>query len=308
MGYTVVSFGEVLWDLFPTGPVLGGAPFNFAYRLTSLGDRGLMASRLGRDDRGRAAFVRMAELGMDASLIQWDSARPTGTVAVSFDARGSPDYHIVPDVAYDFIEPSPELLTAAAGADCVCFGTLAQRRPVSRAACARLLADFRGRFTLLDLNLRRDCWTEESVRSSVAAARVLKLNDGEMESLARIYGLAPGPLPETAAKLMGLTSIEVLVVTLGEGGAFALSRGSSGVYAPAFSTALVDTVGSGDAFTAGFIHGLLDGKDLLWCVRHGNALGALVAGQRGATQPLAGGEIAAMLSGGRERPPDLRFA
>jgi fructokinase len=308
VGYTVVSFGEVLWDLLPSGPVLGGAPFNFACRVTSLGDRGLMASRLGRDERGHEAFALMGGLGMDTSLIQWDESRPTGTVTVTLDAGGSADYHIIPDVSYDFIELTDALRAAVQSADCVCFGTLAQRRPVSHDTLAGMLGSFRGRLTLLDLNLRPDCWTAGSVRSSVSAAKVLKLNDGEMETVAGIYGLAAGSLREKAAALLGCTALEVVVVTLGEGGAFALSRAGDSVYVPAFSTRLVDTVGSGDAFTAGFIHGLLDGRDLHWCVRHGNALGALVAGQRGATQTLDPRAVQAMLSGGAVRPADPRFA
>jgi fructokinase len=307
MGYTVVSFGEVLWDLLPSGPVLGGAPFNFAYRLTSLGDRGLMASRLGRDERGRAAFSLMGELGMDRSLIQWDDGRPTGTVLVTLDAAGSPDYHIVPDVAYDFMDPAPELMSASASADCICFGTLAQRRAESRAALRGALAGFRGRCVLLDLNLRRDCWTPQSVRSSVEAAGVLKLNDAELNVLAGIYELGDRGIPGQARRLLERTRLTTVVVTLGEGGAYALSGGGDSAYAPAFATTLVDTVGSGDAFTAGFIHGLLEGWPLSRCVTNGNALGALVAGQRGATQPLAGAEITAMLSG-KKRPADPRFS
>jgi fructokinase len=243
---------------------------------------------------------------MDTSLIQWDPGHPTGTVVVTFDPRGGPEYQIVPEVAYDFIQPTDELLGAARTADCLCFGTLAQRRPDSRAALRRALSSFGGRFRLLDLNLRPDCWTPESVRSSIAAADVLKLNDGEMDAVASLYGF-DGPFLRLARELLDRTRLELLVVTLGEGGAFALPRAGAPVYAPAFAAQVVDTVGSGDAFTAGFIHGLLEGKGLLDCVRYGNALGAIVAGQRGATQPLPAGEAEALLSTGALRPPDPRF-
>ena len=87
MSFTVLAYGEVLWDLLPTGPVLGGAPFNLVYRVETLGDRGLMASRLGRDEWGRKALGIIRDLGMDTGLIQWDPERPTGTVEVSFDAK-----------------------------------------------------------------------------------------------------------------------------------------------------------------------------------------------------------------------------
>src|SRR6185503_11797672 len=101
---TVLSFGETLWDLLPSGPVLGGAPFNFAYRINSLGDRGFIVSRLGRDGYGRKALDQLTALGMDASHLQLDNHHPTGTVQVSLDEKRNPEFFIVPEVAYDFIE------------------------------------------------------------------------------------------------------------------------------------------------------------------------------------------------------------
>ena len=102
--FTIVAYGEVLWDLLPTGPVLGGAPFNFACRAAGLGDRSVMVSRLGRDERGKSAMKRISELGVETARIQWDDERPTGTVPVTLDARGIPDYFITPDAAYDRIK------------------------------------------------------------------------------------------------------------------------------------------------------------------------------------------------------------
>src|SRR5262250_2640973 len=110
---TVVSFGETLWDLLPTGPVLGGAPCNLAFRINSLGERGVVVTRLGRDDLGRRAFDLLAGQGMETRQIQWDDAHATGTVPVQVDSKGVPDFTILKDVAYDYIEPSDELLALA---------------------------------------------------------------------------------------------------------------------------------------------------------------------------------------------------
>mgnify|MGYP000032264469 CR=1 FL=1 len=127
MRKTILSFGEILWDLLPGGAKLGGAPFNFACRAGHLGDRAVMVSRLGRDQPGKEAFDQIRSLGMETIGVQWDDDHPTGTVEVSFDADGNPDYVIIPDVAYDYTEATDELIALAASADCVCFGTLAQR-------------------------------------------------------------------------------------------------------------------------------------------------------------------------------------
>jgi len=132
MQKTVLSFGEALWDLFPSGPALGGAPFNFACRVNSLGDRGIIISRIGRDDYGRKALEQIAAFGMDVSCLQREDRHPTGTVKVRLDDQGNPDFLIVPEVAYDFIGVTEELLELARAADCLCFGTLVQRAPTSR--------------------------------------------------------------------------------------------------------------------------------------------------------------------------------
>ncbi|GAJ16927.1 unnamed protein product, partial [marine sediment metagenome] len=99
MKKTILAFGEVLWDILPSCTVLGGAPFNFAYRANSLGDLGLMISRLGRDELGSKTCDQIVQLGLDTRLIQWDDQFPTGTVQVSFDEQNNPDYFITPEVA-----------------------------------------------------------------------------------------------------------------------------------------------------------------------------------------------------------------
>ncbi len=132
MGFTIVAFGEALWDLLPTGPVLGGAPLNFAYRVNSLGHRSIIVSRLGKDDLGEKAREQIVTLGMDDTCLQWDDAYPTGTVEVYFDEDKNPDYTIIENVAYDYIESSANLENIVKSADCLCFGTLAQRNTVSR--------------------------------------------------------------------------------------------------------------------------------------------------------------------------------
>jgi fructokinase len=307
MAYRFVAFGEVLWDLLPSGRVLGGAPFNFASRVASIGDRGIMISRVGDDELGREAVAAMRGLGMDVRCIQRDRRRPTGTVPVSLDAAGTPVFTIIQNVAYDAIEDAAGAKAAVAGADCFCFGTLIQRSPVSARTLGRLLGRFRGRLRMLDLNLRRDCWTTGSVKSSIERADVLKLNDTEAATIAPLYGLESLPLPEFPAALLAKTRLSHVVVTLGPHGAFAVSRADA-VFDPAFAVDVVDTVGSGDAFTAGFAHGLLAGWPLARAVRYGNALGACVAGQRGATGPVSPDDVDRLLRENRRLEADSRFA
>ena len=289
---TVLSYGETLWDLLPDGAVLGGAPFNFAYRVGSLGDCAVMASRLGRDDLGNSAFSQITALGMDTALIQWDEERPTGTVQVSLDARGNPDFHIVPDVAYDRIAMNAALARAAASADCLCFGTLIQRAETSRSTLYELLAASPRSLKFLDINLRKNCFTEETVARSLDEADILKLNDAEARQIARVFSLRESGYAALSREVMDRWSLSHCLVTFGERGALVSSRDGGQVYVPGYRVKVADTCGSGDAFAAGFIHAHLAGRPLLECCALANVMGAIVATQKGATAPLANADIA----------------
>jgi fructokinase len=249
-----------------------------------------MVSRVGRDDLGVRALQVVKELQLETGYLQRDPDHPTGTVEVSFDEKRNPEYRIIPNVAYDFIELTAQLRELAAGADCLCFGTLIQRREDSRSTLHRLLDDFSGLFALLDINLRPDCYTRQSIQESIRKADILKLNDGEAQLLGKIYEVPQGevgPDPSVFADvLFGRSDLRYIVVTLGERGAFAACRDGVKVYHPAFSVQLRDPVGAGDAFTAGFLDGLLNEQSLSESCRLASAAGALVAAQEGATQPL----------------------
>lgn len=280
----MLSFGETLWDLLPSGPALGGAPCNLAVRVNDAGGRGLLVTRLGRDALGDRALERLRERGLDVRLVQRDDARPTGTVPVRVDAAGVPDFTILPDVAYDRIEAAGEALAAAATADAVAFGTLAQRAAVSRASLGRLLDAAPRALKFLDLNLRRDCWTRETVEASLGRADVLKLNEAEERRLGELFGL-PGEGLALRRAIADRWSLDAVVVTLGERGAAAV-RGDETAESPAPPVKVVDTCGSGDAFAAAFLLAHLEGRPLREALDRGNAMGARVAAQAGATEPL----------------------
>ena len=301
MPHTIVSFGETLWDLLPAGRMLGGAPFNFVYRVNCLGDRGLIVSRLGEDDLGREAFGRIAALGMETTFIQWDPEHPTGTVQVRFDAEGQPDYYIVPDAAYDYVEATDALLDLAGRAECLCFGTLAQRAARSRAALTAMLDAAGDATKLLDLNLRKQCYTTRTVRDSLDKAEVVKLNDDEALAVARMLGLSTSSLPEMLEGIIGACGLRCCVITLGPRGALAGGADSTAVYVPGYQVEVVDPVGSGDAFTAAFIHHYLRGRPLSECCRWGNVWGAMVAASAGGTVPLGPDDAEKFLSSGPAR-------
>jgi fructokinase len=201
-------------------------------------------------------------------------------------------------VAFDAIEPEDRTLELVRRADCLCFGTLIQRAPVSRKTLEVLLDAFKGRFTLLDINLRRSCYTPETIRFSLGKANILKMNEDEAPEMAGLYCLPAGGLDAIASGLVEKADLDYCLITLGARGVFAASRTGEKHYLPTYAVSPLDSCGSGDAFTAGFIHALLSGQSLEDCCRFGNALGALVSGQQGATQPVTGAQIQALLAEG----------
>lgn len=301
MTKTVLAYGETLWDLLPSGAVLGGAPFNFVYRVNSLGDRGVIVTRLGRDEPGRKALAQIEGLGMATDFVQWDDEAPTGTVEVDLSDPDRPDFTIVPGVAYDRIEPTDALMAAAAGADCVCFGTLIQRAPRSRATLGQALAAAQQAVKLLDINLRRDCYSRETVKQSLREADVLKLNDDEARELGRMFDVPGDDVPAFADRAMRDWGLSHCVVTFGGRGAYGASAGGERVHVPGYRVEVADACGSGDAFTAGFIRRLLRGRPLAECCELGCALGAMVAAQVGATVPITPQEVAQFMAGRHER-------
>ncbi len=291
MAKTVFAFGEILWDLLPTARVLGGAPFNFVYRVHSLGNTGYIVSSLGSDELGKEAREAVVGLGLDTTYLQTDKKHPTGTVNVFFDAHNNPDYYIVPGVAYDHVRLTDALLSAVRGADCLCFGSLAQRSPQSRETVRALIEEARGVLKLFDINMRKECYNKEIVLYSLGKADILKLNEDEAKELGAMLGIPAGTIPEFCSQIVQSQSLKYCVVTLGPKGAFAASNTGEQVYAPGYKVDLVDSLGSGDAFSAGFVDRILSGASLREACEYGNMLGAVVATQKGATQPIGRKDI-----------------
>lgn len=298
---TILCFGEILWDILPGGTVLGGAPFNVALRLHSLGNRSLMVSRLGRDELGRRAGDQLRDWGLTTDHIQWDDRRATGTVQVSLDAQGSSQFNIVPDVAYDFIELSAGLLDGAARAGCLCFGTLAQRTGDSRQTLRELLDASPESLKVLDLNLRKDCYSNEIIEESLKRADVLKLNLDEAHFLAELLEISSDSLSSFCATVIDECELTCCVVSLGQHGVFASTADGRRAYAPGYQIRVADTCGSGDALTAGFIHKFLRHRPLDECCEFGNQLGAIVATQTGATVPITDADVHAFRAASHPR-------
>jgi fructokinase len=283
----VLAFGEALWDLLPDGAVLGGAPLNFAYRLNSLGTETKPVSCLGRDQLGQKAMDKIQTLGVTCDCIFMTSEKPTGQVHVQFDESGQPFYTIQEDVAYDIIPFHEKVKIVVSKATVICFGTLAQRQVVSRDTLTSMLDMAQEALIIFDINLRQRHYTKEIIISSLQRANICKLNDEELVYLDSLLDLKCESLTTAACHIIRLFNLDLVIVTLGAKGAMAVTNTEESFIEEGYSAKTGgDPCGAGDAFTAGFIHLYLQNKNIRKALRFGNAMGALVAGQKGATVPI----------------------
>lgn len=288
----IVCFGEVLWDLLPTGKIAGGAPMNVAYQTNNLGMQSRMVSRLGNDEPGRELIAFLQGKGISTNLVQTDPSAPTGIVNVSLDDKGVPSYEIVQPAAWDFIEAQPAVLQTLREADALVFGSLACRSEQTRNTLLQLLET--APLRVFDVNLRAPYYDQKLLEKLLQESNFVKVNDVELAILAAWYGLR-GDEPEQMEALRARFGFERIVVTKGEHGAACL--GTSGYCStPGISVQVQDTIGSGDAFLSGFLSRMFAGNDDQTCLRFANALGALTATKPGGTPNITQAEIQALLS------------
>jgi fructokinase len=294
---TAIVFGEALVDEFPSGPVVGGAPFNVARHLAAFMAPPLVITRIGDDRNGVAVRAEFERFVMPEGGLQLDPMEETGRVVVERvgERMGQGPGHrftILPRQAYDFIDPQAALASIAGmRADVVYFGTLAQRGARSRDALAAVLAATPAtRF--LDLNLRAGQVDEPIVGAALAAADIVKVNEEELQALFQWYfQIGPDDAPLSTEEvhascraLMDRFSLEGLIVTLGHRGSVYFGPGELLVAnrdnpAPPF---VIDTVGAGDAFAAIFLLGRARGWPLVATLARANEFAGAICAVTGA--------------------------
>jgi fructokinase len=286
MTHAIIAVGEVLWDLLPAGKQLGGAPANFTYQCRCLGADARLVTRVGDDPLGREARERFGLLGLPTATVQVDPESPTGTVAVALDDDGQPRFTIREHVAWDRIAADEAAIAMAAGADAVCFGTLAQRCKPSRRAIRALVAATRpDALRIFDVNLRPPFVDRDVIEDSLELAGALKLNHHELHELAAMFGL-PSGVREAMAELARRFDLSPVALTRGDRGSLLLADGVWSDH-PGRPVAVCDTIGAGDAFTATLVVGLLDGRPLDEINRHANEVAALVCSRPGGMSSVA---------------------
>lgn len=288
----IVGLGELLFDIINDKPVLGGAPVNFAIQahqvLRRHGYQGAVAVRIGNDALATEARVKLKQFGLNTEFIQDDADRPTGTALVHRDAGGH-RFEIVEDVCWDHFQWNSQLESLIANAAVVCFGTLGQRSQQSRQTIRKFVELANHALRVFDVNIRQHYYDDDVIRHGCTNADILKLNEEELPLVATAMKVAPASSDLlTCESLRTTAGLSHVVFTRGERGTTIISAAgvTTGEAVKIAENTLSDSVGAGDACTAGIVAGTLLNFPITKTVQLANSLGAYVASHQGATPGL----------------------
>lgn len=286
----IVGLGEILWDVLPEGKKLGGAPANFAWHMCQFGLNGCAVSAIGDDRLGEEILDRLAEKNMYVCLEK--TPYPTGSVIVELDDEGVPRYDIKQGVTYDNLPWTKNIEEIARETRAVCFGSLAQRNPVSRETIYHFLDTMPSReetLRIFDINLRQEFYSKEVIRDSLRRCNILKINDEELVTISRMFGYPGIDLENKCWIILAKYNLKMLILTCGVNGSYVFTPGVvSFQHTPKVKVA--DTVGAGDSFTAAFCASILKGMSIPEAHERAVKVSAYVCTQNGA-MPILPAEL-----------------
>ena len=285
---SVVSFGEVLWDLFPTHKKIGGAPLNVALRMNSLGAETTIISRVGADEDGNEIISFINDQDVSSDAIQIGEDYKTGVVNVMINEKGNASYDIHYPSSWDKITPTKEMDEKVSESDAFVFGSLICRDEVSRSTLYALLD--KAKYKVLDANLRAPYYTADILYELMLKADFIKLNDEELYEISQQLESPYNSFEQNIKFIAEKTNTKHVCVTKGAFGAVLYYNGKF-YYNSGYFIKVVDTVGAGDSFLASLIVKLLRGKSPQKSLNYACAIGALVAGHEGANPKISEKEI-----------------
>jgi fructokinase len=277
----ILSFGEIIWDVYPDKNYIGGAPLNFAAHASREGADTYLLSAVGNDELGCKAMELIKKFGVFIDYVSVNPDFETGKCIVSLDENGVPSFNVKNNAAYDNIVSVPDEYF-----DVVAFGTLAMRNSVSLNTLKKLLKAKKYGKIFCDINLRAPFYTKESVELCLENANILKLSDTELDYVFdTFFNIRYENLVQNFYLLCSkYPNIEEITVTYGEGGAYAFSIVEDKIcYAPAKQVDVVSTVGAGDSFGASYLVSRLKGKSIEQSLKRATEVSAYVVSCKDAT-------------------------
>jgi len=285
MQNVIVGIGEILWDMLPSGKVIGGAPANFAYHAQELGESSVVVSCVGNDELGREIISGLENNDMSTDFLYIDKNHPTGVVFAEINKEGKPSYLIQERVAWDYIPTSKLLRELAFKSAAVCFGTAAQRSRLSRMTIQTFVGLMgQDSVRVLDINLRQNFYSQDVIETSLSLANVLKLNVNELSVVKKLLRLN-GDEKKILNDLSRKYSLNLIALTRGREGSILFTEGKTSNH-QGHKINVEDTVGAGDAFVAGLVTGMLRGYELDDLNNKANRVASYICSKHGATPSL----------------------
>lgn len=279
-----VTFGEVLWDVFPTHKKIGGAPLNVALRMKSFGAESTIISKVGSDVDGKEIVSFLSEKGIDTDILQISEEYKTGVVNVMINEKGNASYDILYPSAWDKITLNDDIKKKVSDSDVFIFGSLICRDEESRSTLNALLEE--AKYKVFDVNLRAPYYTTEVLVELMMKADFIKLNDEELFEISRKLDSPYNSFEQNIKFIADKTNTKQVCVTKGAFGAV-LYYNEKFYYNSGYFIKVVDTVGAGDSFLASLLVKLLRGKSPQKSLNYACAIGALVAGEEGANPKIS---------------------
>lgn len=282
----IIGMGEALWDVLPEGKKIGGAPANFAFHVSQFGFESRVLSAVGNDALGQEILDVFDQKNVKYILPK--VSYPTGTVQVTLDEKGIPNYEIKEGVAWDHIPFTSELEALAKQTRAICFGSLAQRNEESRNTINRFLDAIPAgddRLKIFDINLRQHYFNEEILVNSLRKCNVLKINDEEILVVSRLFGYEDAEMSAIAKRLLDTFGLKMVILTCGVNGSYVFTADTES-FSPTPLVTVADTVGAGDSFTGTFCAALLKGKTIQEAHQAAVTVSAFVCTQHGAMPEL----------------------
>jgi fructokinase len=280
-------YGLILFDIIKGEKFIGGPAINIALHMACHGHSSTLVSCVGDDELGERAKRYLRNNQVSTDFINTDIEHDTGWVNVFLDQDGNPSFEIIKPVAYDFISLTRQQISVLTQNhyDIFYFGTVVQRNSASAKTLKKLLKTIDYKETFFDINLRPGHYTRDVVNFSLSHTNILKLNEEELQLVADLFDVRDKDEEYLIDWIFRTFPPNMILLTRGARGVTVfkpeLRKDIDGI-----KVKVKDTVGSGDAFSAGFIMEYNKSGDLIVAAQKGNELGAYVATQSGAVPEI----------------------
>lgn len=280
----VITVGEIIWDIFDDGKILGGAPLNVARHLVRHNIYVSLISTVGDDYNGKEAIEKIVSEGIHLKGTVVPRSI-TGAATIVKKESGEHEFEICKNCAWEHIIllDDEKKNIECKQIDAVVFGSLAMNFDDNKRNL-EFLYSLRGKndggLFVCDLNTRAPYYSFEVVQWCLQKCDVLKVNEEELKLLGEYFSIEE---EKVVSLLIEKFSLQWICITYGEKGIDLIDKNGVSTHGEAVAVnSLVDTVGAGDSVTAALVYGLIHSLEPHKIVKHATSLAATVCSHSGA--------------------------